>query len=180
VIQEYPNLISDKRLNSLIDLCQKVEKNNKRPDVAGYLQEYSIGEHDDLIALVQDRLKEYLKPLLVVELDDFEVSGPKVLEVGIGESIPIHYDAESKLEIIGGVRIFKSRVIIALLYLRTRTDGATMFPVQNVCVKQEAGKLVMFPAGILFPHTITPPMTSVRRILRFEVVPKLDNFIAHE
>jgi len=148
--------------------------------VAGYITEYSIGDHPDLIACIQEVLPSYMKPFLVVEMDDLEVLGPRALELGIGESIPLHYDSEAKLDEVDGKMVFKSRIVIGILYLQTLEDGATLFPVQKKEVTSEAGKLVLFPSGFMYPHLVTPPMSQVRRVLRFVVAPRLDNFIVRE
>jgi len=51
----------------------------------------------------------------------------------------------------------RNRILVFILYLNTVDDGETYFETQNLKIKPEQGKLVLWPANFTHAHKGLPP-----------------------
>jgi hypothetical protein len=70
----------------------------------------------------------------------------------VGKSMDVHGDSHY---LDGSEGLFPYRVVSGVLYLNDNySGGETYFPSQNVHVKPETGKLVLFPSNLDYPHGV--------------------------
>lgn len=78
-----------------------------------------------------------------------------------GDAVIMHVDGQCAVYPHNGLRL-----ATLLFYLNDVPEGGeTFFPLQNVKIKPEQGKAVMFPVGFTHPHSVLPA-TSKRYIMQ--------------
>lgn len=99
-------------------------------------------------------LTQYNRRLLDYEIDTLQIQRYEK-NIGIFKT---HTDELNTYE--------KSREIVFMWYLNdVENGGETCFPEQDIDVKPEAGKLVLFPSTWTYPHRANIPLSSNKYII---------------
>ena len=79
-----------------------------------------------------------------------------------GEGI-FNYHSDEKIDKMGDT--YKSRIVTYLWYLNDVEEGGETIIFDNVKIKPEAGKLLLFPASWMFPHCGKMPISDDKYII---------------
>jgi hypothetical protein len=103
------------------------------------------------------------------------VSGLSLNHIGFlhddfGSFTELHYDWEM-IDIQNDLII---KPLIVLVYLTSPQEGGELiFPLQNITIKPEQGKVVIFPCSFMFPHLSTPLLKGKKDLMRLTY--RMDN-----
>jgi hypothetical protein len=87
--------------------------------------------------------------------------GYVIARYGPGDACILHVDGQCAVAPQNGLRL-----ATLVLYLNdVPRGGETWFPLQNIKVKPERGKAIMFPVGFTHPHEVLPTET-VRYVMQ--------------
>ncbi len=178
-ISEYPNAVSGELCETII---ARFEQDPRRTPSAAYAKGQPVthnlrtgtqlvcdaaGDWADIVETIvpalQSTLASYAQeyPALntVLEHEGLDCTGPVIERVDPGQGFAWHYDQTS---------FSRQRVLAGLLYLKTIEDGGyTEFKAQNVSVRSEAGKIVLFPPYWTHMHRGVSPTSETKYALSF-------------
>ena len=104
-------------------------------------------------------LEKYPGLSAVAEWEGLDCTLPMIERVEPGQGFNWHYDHH---------RTANERVLAALLYLRTVEEGGyTEFAHQNLQVRPEAGKIVLFPPYWTHIHRGITPVRGVKYVMSY-------------
>lgn len=93
---------------------------------------------------------------------EYRYTGTKFLRYPHNSHSPIHYDDELMTK--NGSEIGRARPITIVIYLNEGFQGGeTYFPDQGALVTPKKGKLVIFPASYMYPHSTIPSSGDIER-----------------
>lgn len=176
-------IFSENFCNSVINYCLgKIEKSKKGTTLGGInpavkvSKDWHLGSLDqesDLEKELDFRISEELKRCISIYRDSFMhlqlpqnsggfIVGDTAYQVQLYREKSGFYSEH----IDGAPWVEKRRVLSGIIYLNTvENGGGTQFPLQNVTIDAVAGRVALFPAHWLYPHSGLMPLSSDKWII---------------
>lgn len=169
MIIELPNVIDEIRIASYKKSLQEINLAQKQK-AGTYNREgttLNIFHHPELEyinvelrGVISELIPNVILPRIKPRFDNIRDTGFEYHKYSPGEICHVHGDGETT-EQVGKSYL---RFLTFILFLTTNESGDLVFPAQNVSVKPQAGKVVLFPP-YGFYHHYTKPDTASREII---------------
>lgn len=177
------SIFSDNFCNNIIEYCLgNQEKSNTGKTLGGVKptikvsQDWGIGFLDNSSELENEfdfRISEELKRCIYIYKNSFmhlqtqsNASGFVAGDTGYQVQLYKKNIGFYSEHIDGAPWVERSRVLAGIVYLNTVEDGGgTQFPMQNITINAVAGRVALFPAHWLYPHSGLMPLSSDKWII---------------
>lgn len=167
-IKEYPNAFGH-------DFCNKIIENrvNSKKTLYEDIVYWNDGDKNTELQEIFDELGSATDPYLrdflsqfkdVLNINDISLEGLGLVRQKEGTHDNFHYDAAVLKRDNNKIL---TRPFVCLIYLNDEFDGGELvFPVQKQIIKPQVGKMVIFPASYMFPHSVNHIVGGERFFIR--------------